>query len=123
MAKRDIAQGEELTHPYCGEDASNLALFWRFGFILKGNANDRLPLPEGMELLNRKRVSEACCSSCHLMSSDVIGRGVAAVSSGEGSDGEDRYSKEDERDRVTVLAWHCKKIVDACSAWLKDSEG
>jgi hypothetical protein len=44
VARRDIALGEELTHPYT-QNASNKALYTRFGFVVKDNPADRVPLP------------------------------------------------------------------------------
>jgi hypothetical protein len=45
VARRDIGIGEELTHPYT-QDASNQALFSRFGFVIRGNPADRVPWPD-----------------------------------------------------------------------------
>ena len=45
VARRDIESGEELTHPYT-QDASNRALFSRFGFVVSENPADRVPFPD-----------------------------------------------------------------------------
>lgn len=52
VARRDIRAGEELTHPYT-QNASNQALFSRFGFVIRENPADRVPLPDHLPRFSR----------------------------------------------------------------------